>query len=113
MGSAAGKLRDRVTFAKEVEGSDGGGGSVDGFVDQFTVWAEFRYSGGSEAVQAARLEGRNTFKVVIRSSSQSRQITSDWQARDARRGTKFQIRAVDNVTDPAWVYLVVEQGAAA
>lgn len=106
--------RQRVAFDKREDVDDGYGNTVAGeFQEQFEAAAEFRPRGGSEAVVAARLEGRNIFGVYIRSSIQARQITTDWRMRDTRRGTVYAIDAVDAITDPAWVYLTVESGVAA
>lgn len=110
----AGSLRERVAFDVRLPIDDGYGNTVSGFFEQqFECAAEFRPRGGSEAVVAARLEGRNVFGVYIRSSIQARQITTDWRMRDARRGEVYAIRAVDGITDRAFVYLTVESGVAA
>lgn len=111
---SAGTLRHRVAFDKRAVEDDGMGNTISGdFEEQFQCRADFRYRGGSEAVMAARLEGRHVLGVYVRSSSQTRQITTDMRMRDARLGTEYAIDAVDSVTDPAWVYLVVESGSAA
>jgi head-tail adaptor len=110
----AGSLSERVAFDKRADVDDGYGNTVAGdFIEQYSCWAEFRPRGGSEAVVAARLEGRNIFGVYIRSSNQARQITTDWRMRDTRRGTVYAIKAVDVITDRAWIYLTVESGIAA
>ena len=110
----AGSLNRRVAFDRRTEVDDGYGNTVSGdFTQQFECAAEFRPRGGSEAVVAARLEGRNVFGVYIRSSLQARQVTTDWRMRDVREGTVYAVRAVDSVTDRAWVYLTVESGVAA
>jgi head-tail adaptor len=110
----AGSLRHRVAFDARSDVDDGYGNTVAGeFAERFQCRADLRSRGGSEAVVAARLEGRNIFGVYIRSSSQSRQITTDWRMRDVRLGTVYAIDAVDGITDPAWIYLTVESGVAA
>ena len=110
----AGSLRERVAFDARSEIDDGYGNTVAGdFGERFQCRAEFRSRGGSEAVMAARLEGRNTFGVYVRSSSQSHRLTTDWRMRDVRRDITYAIVAVDAVTEPAWVYLTVQSGVAA
>lgn len=112
--SAGSLRRHRVAFDRRAATDDGYGNTVAGdFEEQFECVADFRHRGGSEAVMAARLEGRQVLGVYVRSSSQTRAITTDWQMRDVRRGTVYAIDAVDSVTDPAWVYLTVESGVAA
>jgi len=110
----AGSLSERVAFDKRTDIDDGYGNTVAGdFIEQYACAAEFRPRGGSEAVIAARLEGRNIFGVYIRSSVNARLISTDYQMRDVRRGTAYAIRAVDSITDRAWIYLTVESGVAA
>jgi len=105
------ELSHRVAFDKRVEIDDGAGNTRGEFEEQFRVWAALRSRGGSEAVVADRLEGRNLLGVYLRSSSQTRQITSDWQMRDAR-GEVYAVKIVDAVTDRNWVYLEAQTGTA-
>ena len=109
----AGDLRHRVAFDKRDRTNDGAGNWQTGFSEQFTRRAAFTYAGGSEAVMAARLEGRGVMRVRVRSCQQSRTIRQDWQMRDVRDGTVYAIKEVDAVTDRLWVYLVVERGVPA
>lgn len=110
----AGDLAHLVAFDMRPEVDDGAGNTHSGpFTEQFRDRAAFSHRGGSEAVMAARLEGRQILGVYVRSSALTRQITSDWQMRDLRAGTAYAIDAVDTVTDPKWVYLIVESGRAA
>lgn len=109
----AGDLKHRVAFDMRADVDDGAGNVVSGdFQEQFQVRAAFNHRGGSEAVMAARLEGRQILGVYVRSSTQTRQISTDWRMRDVRLGTAYAIDAVDAATDPAWVYLIVETGKA-
>ncbi len=108
----AGDLRHRVAFDKREAASDGLGNERAAFVEQFEIWACFRSRGGSEAVIAARLEGRNMLGVYVRSSLQTRQIQSDWRMRDVATNDIYAVRMVDSVTDRAWVYLEVQTGVA-
>lgn len=110
----AGRLDQRVRFEAPVASAgDGGGGVVDGFEARCTVWAAFFRPRGDEAVTAARLDGRHVVDVVVRSSSQTRPITTDWRMVDTRRPDDvFNIRFVDAVSDRAWVRLTAEKGVA-
>lgn len=107
------ELDRRVFFDARVEVDDGYGNVEGDFAEQFEVWAAFRPRGGSEAVQADRLEGRNTFGIYVRSSTQTRQISSDWRVRDKATGNAFAVKIVDTVSDARWVYLEVQTGVAA
>ncbi|MBN8292817.1 head-tail adaptor protein [Rhodobacter sp. NTK016B] len=117
-------LRERVAFDEVVETPDGSGGKIRSWEQRLNVRADFIYARGSEAIDAARLQGRSVYKVKIRSSAASRAITAGWRMRDVRRGlasglgddalpgNRYNIREVDAITDPAWVYIVVELGVA-
>lgn len=112
MATPAGKLRERFAFSSPVSASDGYGGVTDGFQDQFTLWARRRFLRGSEAVQAARLEGRQPAILTVRRSSQSEQIGTDWRATDTRTGAVFNIRSFEPSEDHASIDMLVEAGVA-
>lgn len=108
----AGALTERVAFDAPTETADGFGGVETGWAEQFQRRAEFIYQRGGEAVEAARLAGSSIYKVKVRSSTDTRGITTDWRLRDVRRGTAYNIREVDAITQRGWVYLMVEAGVA-
>ena len=108
----SGDLRHSVAFDRRVENDDGAGNTRGEFQEQFRARAAFRPRGGSEAVVADRLEGRNLLGVYLRSSSQTRQITNDWRMRDVRTGDVYAVKIVDAVTDRQWVYLEAQTGVA-
>lgn len=113
---APGKLTESFAFDAPNGGTDAFGGSAVGWSEQFERRCDVIYQKGSEAVEAARLAGRAVFKVKLRNDSATRQITTDWRARDVRRGNlsgefpgvEYNILEADAITDRAWVYLVVE-----
>ena len=108
----AGLLTERVAFATEVSTPDGRGGQDTTWIEAAPVWAEFRYETGREAMQAGGLTGTASFKVRIRATSQTKAITVRDRMRDARRDVLYNIREVDAITDPAFVWVVVESGVA-
>lgn len=109
----AGELNWRMRFEAPVAGDDGGGGVTTGFAPRFTVSAGLFNAGGSETVQAARLEGRSLARCRIRFSRQAREISTDWRMVDARNGDIWNIREVDDITEPrAFILLAVEKGVA-
>lgn len=109
----AGDLSRRMRFEAPIPGDDGGGGVQDGFAPRFTVSAGLFNAGGSEAVQAARLEGRGLARCRIRASRQAREIRTDWRMIDVRSGDIWNIREVDDVTEArAFILLAVEKGVA-
>lgn len=109
----AGELSHRLSFDERPD-IDDGFGNTEGAGEwrhRFTVSAAMRPRGGSEAVVAARLEGRNLVGVYVRSSANTRQITAGWRVRD-KRGVEYAVVHADPVTDPAWVYLDIQTGRA-
>lgn len=110
--NSAGQLFERAAFDEPVEQSDGQGGTINGWEEQFQCRGQFIFDRGNEAVEAARLTGRALYKIKIRNSSSAKLIDTDWRMRDARRGTEYQIREIDTITDRQWAYLRVESGVA-
>lgn len=115
-------LRERVAFDRPDQGaSDGLGGKKRVWTEIRACHAEFIYMRGSEAVEAARLQGRSVFKVRIRKMGTARDITPDFRMRavqhglpggagaeDPAPGTRYNVREVDATSDRSWVYLIVE-----
>lgn len=106
------RLTEAVAFDVPVQVSGPGGVTSTTWEQRHVCRAQFLYSTGSEVVEAARLEGRPIFKIRVRSCAAARSVTADWQMRDTRRAAVYAIREVDGITDPAWVYVVVEGGKA-
>lgn len=102
----AGELRERVAFDRRAAADDGYGNQVSSWEEQFVVWARVQPLKGGEGVQAARLAGTQPVIIRVRQSSNTIQITSDWRARDARKGTLFNITSMANM-DEKGAYLDV------
>ena len=62
---AAGRLRDRVTFQREVSIPDGGGGSVTSWQTFLTVWGGFAPERASERLEAGRIEAAVAGRLTI------------------------------------------------
>lgn len=108
----AGDLYYRVAFDKPVEQSDGQGGTINGWEEHFQCLAHYRFLRGGETVQAARLEGRQPLIITVRSSSETRQVQTQWRIRDARSGTVFQVKAVNPTEDRRFLEILAESGVA-
>lgn len=109
---SAGKLDKRIAFESPVETSDGAGGTVDGWAAQFTVSAGYTRLRGGETVLASRLSGTQPTVIRVRASTQSRLITTDWRGVDARSGEVFNIRAIIESDDRAYLEITAESGVA-
>ncbi|MBR9764141.1 MAG: head-tail adaptor protein [Rhodobacteraceae bacterium] len=101
-------LREAVAFDRPTRLNRPGGVTEMGWEPVYDCRAEFIYQRGSEAVEAARLQGRGIYKVKIRQSLSAREITTDWRMRDTRRELTFDLVEVDPITDPRWIYIVAE-----
>ncbi len=117
-----GALRYRVGFLKREAVNDGRGNTVGKLIEQFQCRAAYRHLRGGESVMAGRLQGKHTQIIIVRASSQTRQITTDWVVRDVRAsneiapgrfdGDVFNIRDVTHETDRQWISLLCEKGVA-
>lgn len=102
-----------IRFDRPRMTDDGYGGQTRTWALAFEVWAQWIYVRGSEVIDAARLQGRAIYKIRLRSNRVSQAVTTEWRVLDKRQpGVEYQVREVDTLTDPAWVYLVVERGVA-
>lgn len=108
-----GKMRERAAFDRSIRTPDGSGGFTHSWQEEHACTVEYIYARGSEAVVAARLKGQAIYKIRIYQSAGARKIEPKWRMRDRRRGTEYNIREVDAISDQKWVYLVVESGVAA
>lgn len=111
----AGRLRERITFSERETGSgvpDGYGNYEGQWVFRFTVAARKRYLRGGEEVLGQRLQGTQPVLLTVRSSLETRQITTDWRATDARTGEHYNIRTISPGERRDYLDILVEAGAA-
>jgi head-tail adaptor len=109
----AGQLIELVAFDKRAMVEDEYGNMVAGdWTEQFRHRAKFIFLRGSETVMAGRLESRESIIMQVRVCADTEQIDTDWQARDIRRGTFFNIRTVETDRSRAVIDLLCEQGVA-
>lgn len=107
-----GGLIERVEFSKPHRDSDGQGGWENGWTPQFTCRAEYTRLRGSEAVQAARLSGRQPTVIKVRASSASKTVKTGWKITDKRTGEEFNIRSREITKDRQYVEFLAESGVA-
>jgi SPP1 family predicted phage head-tail adaptor len=106
----AGSLDRRVAFDAPTSAPNGQGGTISGWQERATVWANFRFLRGGEVVQSARLEGRQPVVVTIRASSETKAITPEWRMRDTRTGTIYAIRTCPPPGLEGFIELTCESG---
>jgi head-tail adaptor len=93
--NGAGGLRHRVTFSERDQVQDEFGNVSTGWLERFTCSANILPRLGGEAVEAARLAGRQPVVIRVRASPDTRNVTTDWKATD-EKGREYNIRtAVD------------------
>jgi SPP1 family predicted phage head-tail adaptor len=111
---SAGELRGRIAFDRRAVVDDSYGNTVAGdWQEQFVVWARIQPLKGGEGVQAARLAGSQPVVIRVRLSSSTRQIGADWRARDARKGTLFNITSMANMDEKnAYLDVLATSGVA-
>ncbi len=107
----AGLKNSRVTFQRQSEVADGGGGFEKGWTDFTTLSAQFKPERGSERVESGRVATRLAGVLILRSTSKSREIkTSD---RVMIGGELYQIRSISNPDQRNRdLEMTVESGAA-
>ena len=110
--SSIGSMFHVVGFDKQGTASDGAGGTISTFVEQFTCRASFTHLRGGENVQAARLEGRHPQIVRVRSFENSRLVTTDWRITDKHTSEVFNIRDITPTEDRRYLEMLVEKGVA-
>ena len=108
----AGELFYSVAFGKREEVTDEYGNTQGAFVELFATRAAYLHLRGGESVMAGRLEGKHTQVIRVRSSTQTRQITTDWYAQDKRSLIFFAVRDVTPSLDRQFIDLLCESGVA-
>jgi head-tail adaptor len=112
----AGPLRHRVTFAMRNSIEDEFGNVSSGWSDQFTLSASITPRLGGEAIEAARLAGRQPVIIRVRQSPQTRAIATDWKA-TSEDGKTYNIRTAVDPLDGEnqhglWIDMLAETGVA-
>jgi len=117
MAAGAGDLRYRVLFSERDTVNDVYGNPSTGWVDRFTVAANITPGVGGEAIQQARLAGRQPVTIRVRRSPDTALIRTDWKATNVDDGTEYNIRtAIDpfqgTVEHGKWCDMLAEAGVA-
>jgi len=89
--AGAGPLREKFAFDERTVIDDGAGNEIGTWTERFRTAAGLLALRGGEAVQAARLEGRQPYIATVRYSSKAAAVTTDWRCRDVRTGKAFAI----------------------
>lgn len=112
--TGAGELRHRIAFEKRARTDDGAGNEVSGpWQEQFVVSGKLLAKFGGDAVTAARLTGQQPLTITVRQSSDTRQITEDWRAKDVSSGIYYNIRSIVDPDDrKAWFEMLCQFGVA-
>ena len=102
-------FNEALTFYSPTTSADGYGGTVDGWTEQFTARAAFRYLRGGETVQAARLAGTQPVVATVRASSDAASVGAGWKFQD-RDGADYNIRSIIPTDDRLYYEITAERG---
>jgi SPP1 family predicted phage head-tail adaptor len=107
----AGNLNKRVVFESAQSSDDAGGGNVVTWTNFATVWGGFSPERGRERLEAGRVEGASMGVLRVRSSSQTRQITTAYRVKID--GVPYNIRSIENPDQRnRGLEMLVEKGVA-
>lgn len=107
----AGDLRERIAF--ESRSLDDNGDPLGPFVRQFEVAAQLVWLRGGEKVLQMRLEKQQPVAIVVRDSTQTREITTAWRAVNARcPGQQFNITAASPSKERGFIDVLATMGGA-
>lgn len=109
----AGELKELIAFDARSEAETSYGVTIGEWDEQFRVASGFTYLQGGEDVMAQRIQGTQPIVIKVRDSYDTRQITTEWRARDVRRSTVFNIRGVKPSKDRGYLDILVLAGVAA
>lgn len=105
------RLHENYIFYKRVETADDGYGNIlSDWVEQFRARGERRYDKGGESVIAARLQGVQPVKIIIRTSASSALVCEDWKVVDANSGTSYNIMAKTELPRRQYFELLCKSG---
>lgn len=108
----AGKLRERVTFARRDAAADAYGNQQADWVTQFSTAARIQPLRGGEDVMAARLAGKQPVLIQVRRSTATLEVTPEWRLTDARTATVYNIRTASPSEDKVTIDMICEAGVA-
>jgi head-tail adaptor len=113
----AGDLHQTVQWAEPFGAMDRYGNEQTNWANRFVVRAQIAPKLGGEDVMAARLQGVQPVVIRVRSSVDTRKITTQWRVTDTNSGIQYNVRAV---ADPfmgmaergRWIEVLAEAGVA-
>lgn len=98
--SGAGSLSERIAAERRGAAEDTYTNPVaSAYAVQFECAARIMPLRGTETVMESRLSGVQPMIIRVRYSSNTAQIKPDWQLRDTRRGTVYQVKSIANMDE--------------
>lgn len=107
----AGQMKARLIFQTRASSSDSYGNHEGSWVDQFTVAARVQPLRGGEEVIASRLSGVQPVLIIVRRSTDTRQILAAWRAVDANTGEVYALRSPATDMDEKGAFLTIVASA--
>lgn len=107
--SGAAEYRHKLLFEKRTNDTDDFGDPSATYTSEFSRYCALTHLGGSEGVEAARLAGREVYRLQVRSSPAVKQVTTaDWRLSTPDGAKTYNILSIDMVTSRAFVWMRVE-----
>lgn len=111
----SGDLHGLYSFQKRGDGNDGLGGIFPGqgpFAEVFKSAGRLVPLTGSETIIAGRLEGRQPYRLTIRSHAAARTIDASWHIVDVRTGKGYYVKSPISDADMhnQWLDMLVQEG---
>ena len=108
-----GRLDERLSFQERTDTTGDGYGNYEAaWAEQFIARARRINLRGSEAVQSARLEGRQPVIFGLRASANAKRVTSSWRIVDLNSGTVFNVSGATQTEDRREIEILAESGVA-
>lgn len=105
----AGSLSKRAAFQRPVKIRDEDGNPITSYPTVFEAWVNLKPLRGGESVMAARMQSKAPAIVTFRSSSQARDVTSEWRV--VIGGRVYEAKEDPRETqDRAYLEMLIEGG---
>ena len=103
---------ERFAFERRSTEADGFGTTVGDWLWQFEEYCQLTMRVGGESIQAARLAGQQPASLFVWASSRTREVTTEWRARDSRTDEVWNIRSVTPSADRSVIEFLIQRGVA-
>lgn len=108
--TSAGELTEEIELSRDVQESDGAGGTTTTHEVALTAPAKIHPLRAGEAVMAGRLSSQQTLIVTIRNQPALADATTTWTLRNTRTNQTYDIKGFTPTADRAWCDILCQTG---